>query len=68
MKKASIVSIGNELLSGETVDTNAAFLSRELLSAGIPVASSYTVPDDIDAIVRALNSAGTDAEVVLAGY
>ena len=66
MKKASIVSIGNELLSGQTVDTNAAFLSRELLSVGMPVVSSYTVSDDIDAIVRALNYAGDDAEVVLA--
>ena len=65
MKKASIVSIGNELLNGQTVDTNAAFLSRELLSVGMPVVSSYTAADDIDAIVRALNLAGDDADVVL---
>lgn len=31
MKKASIVSIGNEILAGQTVDTNAAHLSAELL-------------------------------------
>jgi len=66
MKKASIVSIGNELLSGQTVDTNAAHLSRELLAIGMPVASSYTVADDIVAIVRALNLAGDDADIVLA--
>jgi len=66
MKKASIVSIGNEVLSGQTIDTNAAYLSQKLLSIGIPVISSYTIGDDIEAIVRALNSAGTDAEVVLA--
>jgi len=66
MKKASIVSIGNELLSGQTIDTNAAFLSRELLAIGILVASSYTVADDIAAIVRALNLAGNDADIVLA--
>ena len=45
MKNASLISVGNEILSGLTVDTNAAHLSRELLSVGIPVVSSYTVPD-----------------------
>jgi len=65
MKKASIVSIGNELLSGQTVDTNASWLSGKLLSIGIPVVSSYTIADDIDSIVRSLNLAGSDADVVL---
>ncbi len=66
MKKASIVSIGNELLSGQTVDTNTTYLSSELLSIGIPVVSSYTIGDDTDAIVRAFNLAATDADIVLA--
>ncbi len=66
MKKASIVSIGNELLSGQTVDTNAAYLSRKLLSIGIPVVSSYTVGDDVDLIVRSLKLARGDADMVLA--
>ena len=65
MRKASIISIGNELLSGQAVDTNASYLSRKLLSIGIPVVSSYTVADDIDLIVRALNLASSDAELVL---
>ena len=65
MKKASIVSIGNEILSGLTVDTNAAYLSDKLLSIGITVASSYTVSDDIGVIVRALQRAADDAEFVL---
>ena len=65
MRKASIISIGNELLIGQTVDTNASYLSGELLSIGIPVVSSYTVADDIDLIVRALNLASSDAELVL---
>jgi nicotinamide-nucleotide amidase len=64
MKKASIVSIGNELLTGRT-DTNTSYLSSELLSIGIPVVSSYTVGDDTDAIVRAFNLASADAEVIL---
>ena len=66
MKKASIVSIGNELLSGQTVDTNAAYLSDRLLSINIPVVSVYTIGDDKDAIIRAFNLACSDADVVIA--
>jgi nicotinamide-nucleotide amidase len=65
MKKASIVSIGNELLSGQTLDSNASFLSDRLLSIGVPVVSAYTIGDDVDSIVRALNLAGGDADVVI---
>lgn len=65
MKRASIVSIGNELLSGQTVDTNCAYLSRKLLSLGIAVVSSYTVADEIDAVVRALRRATDDGQIVL---
>lgn len=65
MKKASIVSIGNELLSGQTVNTNASYISEQLLSIGIPVVSSYTITDDIDSIVRSFNLAADDADVVL---
>jgi len=66
MKKASIVSIGNELLNGQTVNSNAAHLGAELITIGIPVASSYTVADEIDAIVRALEQACEDGDVIIA--
>jgi nicotinamide-nucleotide amidase len=65
MIKASIVSIGNELLSGETVNTNAAHLSAELLTVGIPVVTSYAIGDEIDQIVLAFERACTDADIVL---
>lgn len=65
MRNASIISIGNEILTGQTVDTNAAYLSGKLLSIGMPVISSYTVGDDIDLIVRMLNLASSDADLVL---
>jgi nicotinamide-nucleotide amidase len=65
MIRASIVSVGNEILSGRTVDTNAAHLSSELLTIGVPVVSSYVVRDEIDAIVRGLELASADADVVL---
>jgi len=65
MKKAAIISIGNEILSGRTADTNAGYLSRALLSKGIPAASFRAVGDDVDAIVRALKQAAAEAEVVV---
>jgi nicotinamide-nucleotide amidase len=65
MKKASIISIGNELLSGQIVDTNSAYLSSRLLSIGIPVVSTYTIEDDVDSIVRTLKLASEDVDVVL---
>jgi len=65
MKKASIVTIGNEILAGKTVDTNAAHLAIELQNIGIPVVSTYTVPDEIKAIIRALNLAGDDGDVII---
>ncbi len=65
MKNASIVSIGNELLAGQTVDTNATHLSAELLSIGVPVVSFYAVGDEIERIVRALGLASADADVVI---
>jgi nicotinamide-nucleotide amidase len=65
MKKASIISIGNEILSGQTIDTNAAYLSEQLLSLDIPVMTSYTIGDEIDLIVRTLNYAAKDADIIL---
>jgi nicotinamide-nucleotide amidase len=65
MKKASIVSIGNEILSGHIVDTNVAYLSAKLLTISIPVVGCYTVGDDIDSIVRVLGLASSDGDIVL---
>jgi nicotinamide-nucleotide amidase len=65
MKKASIVSIGNELLTSQTLNTNASYLGERLFSIGIPVVSSYTAGDDVDLIVRMLNLASGDADLVL---
>lgn len=65
LKKASIISVGNEVLSGRTVDTNAAYIARQLRTVGVPVVSSYTVADEEKAIQRALQLASDDADVVI---
>ena len=53
--KVEVVTIGDELLLGFTIDTNAAHLARELAAAGVEVVRRTTVgdgPDDIVAGVR----------------
>jgi len=65
MIKACVVSIGNELLNGHTTDTNCSYICGRLLSIGIPVASAYTVGDDIKQIVRSLKRAAEDADIVI---
>lgn len=52
-----LVTIGDELLLGFTVDTNAAHLARELSALGIGVVRRATVGDDTVAIVNALRDA-----------
>lgn len=55
---AIIISIGDELILGQTVDTNAAWLSRQLSSLGITVREHITIGDDINAIAAQLRRAG----------
>ena len=52
-----IVTIGDELLLGETIDTNAAWLARELGALGISVVRRATVGDDETAIAAAVSDA-----------
>ena len=65
MKKASIISIGNELLSGDGLDTNSRWLSKRLLLMGIPTVSISTVGDDISMISDAIGQAASYAEIIL---
>ncbi len=65
VKKASIVSIGNELLNGRTVDTNAAYIAGRLRTISLPVVGVHSVPDEEPAIERALSLAAGEADVVV---
>lgn len=65
MTSAIILSIGDELVLGQTIDTNSAWLSRELATIGIRIAAHATVPDDQPSIERAIRSAVVDCDVLL---
>jgi nicotinamide-nucleotide amidase len=62
---AFLLSIGNELLSGLTVDTNAAWISGQLAELGIPTIGVLTVPDEIADTVEALRLAISKADIVI---
>lgn len=62
---AAIVSVGNELLYGETVDTNAAWLGQTLTARGVTVVRRLTARDDSDEIKRALESASAGTRLVV---
>ena len=63
--RAAIVSVGNELLFGETVNTNAAWLGRALAEKGIVVSHGYTVGDTRTSIQDAVRTATRSADLVL---
>ena len=63
---AFLLSIGSELLMGETVDSNAAHLAGELRQLGVRLAEVRQLPDDRDVIAKAFVHAAIQADVVLA--
>lgn len=60
-----IISVGTELLLGQIVDTNAAFLSRELAAIGVQVLWRVTVGDNRERLKEALHTAFARADVVI---
>lgn len=65
MTRAFLLSIGNELLSGLTVDTNAAWISGQLAQRGIPTVGILTVPDEINDTVESLCLAVSKADIII---
>jgi nicotinamide-nucleotide amidase len=65
MIRASIITIGDELLIGQVIDTNSAWMARKLNGIGIPVAKRIAVGDNRDSIVDALESESKHADVIL---
>lgn len=54
---AEIITIGNEVLSGKTINTNAAHIARRLTSLGFTIRRITVVMDEIDEIVAAFKEA-----------
>ncbi len=63
--QAVIIAVGDELISGATLDTNSAELSTRLTALGIGVRRHLTVGDDTGQVAAAIGAATAEAEVVI---
>ena len=63
--KATIVTIGDEILIGQILDTNSRYISRALNSHGIVVAERTSIGDNRTQIVETLDRALSQSEVVI---
>ncbi len=62
---ASIITIGDELLIGQTIDTNSAFIAQELNKIGVWVHRRVAVGDSWDDIWQALDDEGTHSQIII---
>jgi competence/damage-inducible protein CinA-like protein len=62
---AEIISIGDELTSGQRLDTNSQWLSERLGELGIPVGFHTTVADDLESNIAVFRAAIDRADVVI---
>ncbi len=64
--KAEIITIGDELLYGQLLDSNSCFIGERLTAEGIDVVFKTSVGDDINRMTEAFNIARSRADVIIA--
>jgi nicotinamide-nucleotide amidase len=63
--KAEIISIGDEIMYGHTIDSNSAFISQRLADLGIEVVYQTSVGDEVNRIVEAINQARQRVNLII---
>lgn len=63
--KAEIITIGDEILIGQTIDTNSAWMANKLNLIGADIIRISSISDKKDEIIKALDSAKERADIVL---
>ncbi len=63
--QADILTVGSELISGATLNTNAAYLARRLAEAGLPCRRQLTVGDEHASLTEALREALRSCDLLL---
>ncbi|MBU2445849.1 MAG: competence/damage-inducible protein A [Bacteroidetes bacterium] len=64
MNRVSIISIGDEILIGQTLNTNAAYIGEKLTALGFEVIKSFVIGDEKLSIHESLRSASEDSEFI----
>ena len=65
LMRIEVICTGDEILSGKTINTNFAHISRRLQEVGLPLTWETTVGDDKEELVRAFKLAGDRADAVI---
>jgi nicotinamide-nucleotide amidase len=63
--QATIITIGDELLIGQVIDTNSAFIAQKLNAIGVVVKQRIAVGDDALSITNALDTAIQNSQIVI---
>ncbi|WP_055448833.1 CinA family nicotinamide mononucleotide deamidase-related protein [Lacinutrix mariniflava] len=63
--QAEIITIGDEILIGQIVDTNSAFIGKALNSIGVSVYQITSIQDDKEHILKALAEAEANADIII---
>lgn len=63
--KATIISVGNELLNGRTPNSNATYIGGALYEVGIPARRIVTIGDNIQEIIESINLAMQGSDVII---
>ncbi|WP_266077196.1 competence/damage-inducible protein A [Haladaptatus caseinilyticus] len=61
----ALITVGDEILSGDTVNTNAAWLGKQLTERGVSVERVLVVPDRVADIARVVNESLADHDAVI---
>ena len=63
--KARIITIGDEILIGQIIDTNSAWIAEKLNDIGIEIDMKLSVGDSEDAIIESVESSIRDADITI---
>ncbi len=65
MISAKIITIGDEILIGQIVDTNSTFISNELIKIGVEVREILSISDSKDEIINAFNNSVDKFDIII---
>jgi nicotinamide-nucleotide amidase len=63
--RGAVLAVGTELLLGDVVNSNAAWLGKQLAAAGVEVVASEALPDHVDVLVAAVHRHLAEVDVLL---
>lgn len=65
MKTANIITIGDEILIGQVIDSNSAWVAQQINKLGIQIHEIRSISDDYNHIIHSLEDASSQADVVI---